>query len=100
MNNVLTLIGFARKSGNLIIGETQCELGVKTKKISLLIIASDMNHKTVERMTQLCNNEGVPYKVMMSKTELSSAIGKENVGLFGISNKKFSRALIEAIDAL
>lgn len=100
MNNVLSLLGFARKAGHLVPGETLCEQGVKSKKISLLIIAEDMNESTRDRMMRLCESEGVAYRVFSNKASLSNAIGKDNYGLFGVTNKKFSRALIEKIDAL
>ena len=99
MNNVLSLIGFARKAGHLVPGETLCEQGIKSKKISLLIIAEDMNESTRSKMVRLCESEGVTYRIYSNKLELSSAIGKDNYGLFGVTNKKFSRAIIEKIDA-
>lgn len=100
MNNVLSLLGFARKAGHLVPGETLCEQGVKSKKISLLIIAEDMNESTKNKMMRMCESEGVTYRVFSNKESLSNAIGKANYGLFGVTNKKFSRALIEKIDAL
>ncbi len=100
MNNVLSLIGFARKAGQLVPGETLCEQGVKSKKISLLIIAEDMNESTIKKMVKLCESEGVAYRIFSNKESLSRAIGKDDYGLFGVTNKKFSRALISKIDAL
>ncbi len=100
MNNVLSLLGFARKAGHLVPGETLCEQGIKSKKISLLIIAEDMNESTKNKMVRMCESEGVTYRVFSNKESLSNAIGKANYGLFGVTNKKFSRALIEKIDAL
>ncbi len=100
MNNVLSLLGLARKAGNLLIGETLCEEGVKSHKVSLLIIAEDLNETTQSRMRKLCEEESVGYKVMSTKEALSKAIGKENYGLFGVTNKKFSRAILEKLDAL
>jgi Ribosomal protein HS6-type (S12/L30/L7a) len=100
MNNVLSLLGFARKAGQLVPGETLCEQGIKSKKISLLIIAEDLNESTKTKMVRLCESEGVAYRVLSNKLSLSAAIGKDNYGLFGVTNKKFSRALISKIDAL
>ncbi|OJV64651.1 MAG: hypothetical protein BGO41_13695 [Clostridiales bacterium 38-18] len=100
MSNVLSLLGFARKAGQLVPGETLCEQGIKRKKISLLIIATDLNESTKSKIITLCESEGVAYRVISDKTTLSNAIGKDNYGLFGVTNKKFSRALIEKIDAL
>lgn len=99
MNNVLSLLGFARKSGSLVPGETLCEQGIKSKKVSLLIIAGDINTSTRDKMVRLCESEGVAYRVISDKDSLSNAIGKDNYGLFGVTNKKFSRALISKIDA-
>lgn len=99
MNRVLSLLGFARKSGNLVPGETLCRAGIQRKKISLLIIATDINASTDERMTRLCEAHGVNYRRYATKHALSVAIGKANYGLLGISSKRFTRALIEAIDA-
>lgn len=100
MNNVLALLGFARKSGNLVMGETLCTEGVKSKKVSLLLIATDINETTLKRMITLCESENVTYKQCFTKAELSAAIGKSNYGLFGVTNKKFSRAMIEKLEAL
>lgn len=100
MNNVLSLLGFARKAGDLVPGETLCEQGVKSKKVSLLIIAEDLNESTKSKMVKLCESEGVTYRIFSNKESLSHAIGKVGYGLFGVTNKKFSRALISKIDAL
>lgn len=99
MNNVLTLLGFAQKSGNVILGETLCEQGVLRKKITLLIIAGDLNDSTRSKFERMCDENGVAYRVLSDKETLSQAIGKANYGLFGIANKKFTRALIDKIDA-
>ncbi len=100
MNNVLTLLGFAKKSNHLVFGETLCTEGIKSKKISLLILATDLNETTQKRMIALCESEGVAYRVFADKLTLSAAIGKANYGLFGVTNKKFSRAMIEKFEAL
>ena len=99
MSDVLTLLGFARKSGNLLMGETLCEQGLSTKKVSLVLIATDMNEKTKNKFKEICDRQSVPYRELLSKEQMSGAVGKSNYGLVGIANKKFSRALIERIDA-
>lgn len=100
MNNALSLLGFAKKSGNLVMGETLCITGIRSKKVSLLLMASDINETTQKRMISICESEGVAYRIVFDKEALSNAIGKNNYGLFGVTNKKFSRAIIEKLDAL
>jgi ribosomal protein L7Ae-like RNA K-turn-binding protein len=100
MNNVLSLLGLARRAGDLVMGETLCEEGIKRKKISLMIIAEDLNETTQYRIKRLCETEGVNYIVFSNKESLSKAVGKVNYGLFGVTNKKFSRAIISKMEAL
>jgi len=100
MNNVLTLLGFAKKSGDISLGETLCVEGINKRKVSLLIIARDLNESTRNKMMLLCESKSVPYRVLATKEVLSHAIGKTNYGLIGITSKNFSRALIEKIDVL
>jgi ribosomal protein L7Ae-like RNA K-turn-binding protein len=99
-NHVLSLLGLARRAGNIITGQTLCIEGVKSKKVSLLIIAGDLNETTRYKMSQLCETEGVEYRIFSNKADLSHAVGKENYGLFGVTNKKFSRAIIDKMEAL
>ena len=97
-NSILTMLGFAQKSGNLVIGETQCRRDIVTRKVSLLIMAEDINETTRRKMIDVCNEHQVKYVTLFDKETLSTAIGKMNYGLFGITSKKFSRAIIDKLD--
>lgn len=97
MSRFLTLIGFAKKSGQIVTGETRCAEGILKKKVSLLLVAEDLNEKTKNKMITLCQENQVSYCELLDKETLSHAIGKTNYGLFGITNKKMSRAILEAM---
>lgn len=97
-NKFLNLLGFAKKSGNLIFGQTSVEKGIQTKKASLVILASDINSTTREKIVKLCNDQNIVYIESFDKDELSISIGKANIGIIGITNKKFSRALSDCLD--
>jgi ribosomal protein L7Ae-like RNA K-turn-binding protein len=97
-NKFLTLLGFAMKSGNIITGESLCELNVKKHKISLLIISEDASDNTKKKFTNLCEHHGVKYIVGYKREDLSQAIGKFNRPVVGVANKQFTRSLIEAND--
>jgi ribosomal protein L7Ae-like RNA K-turn-binding protein len=94
----LSMLGFAKNAGEVTVGEEICRKGIMSKKVSLLLIASDMSEKTSNKMKELCNSVSVRYIDGFSKDELSRAIGKNDKVFVGITSKKFSRELISIYD--
>lgn len=92
-NKLLSMLGFAQKSGNLVTGENTVELYLPKKKISLVIITEDASDNTKDRFIQLSERYQVPYIVWGNREILSHAIGKNNRAVYGVSNKKFSREI-------
>ena len=43
-------LGFARKSGNLVMGFNSCVFAMKKGKIKLLIVAEDLSENTSEKI--------------------------------------------------
>lgn len=60
-----------------------------------MIIAADVNRTTKSKMIEFCRLHGVRCVEFGEKDLLSRAIGKSNYGLFGITKKSFSRAILE-----
>ena len=92
-NKFFTMLGFAQKSGNTIMGDDLVEAALNKKAISLIIISSDASDSTKEKYIKLCENLNIKIIIDFSREDLSSAIGKFNRTLIGIKNKKFSREL-------
>lgn len=99
-NKVLSMMGFAQKSGNLVSGENTIELFLPKKKISLLIITEDASENTKERFIMLADRYQVPYIVWGDREILSHAIGKINRAVYGVTNKKFSREIRRLFETL
>jgi len=99
-NKILTLLGFAQKSGNLVSGENTVDLYLPKRKVSLVIITEDASNNTRERFVQLANRYEVPYIIWGDREILSHAIGKINRAVYGVTNKKFSREIKRVFDAL
>ena len=49
-NKVMTYLGFAARSRNLVTGGNTCAMMMDRKKIKLLIITEDMAENTVKKM--------------------------------------------------
>lgn len=94
-DKILSLLGFAQKSGNLYSGENTCELYVKKNKVKLLIVSEDASQNTKDKFINLCNSRNIPCIIYSNKNELSNAIGKYNRAIFGIKDGDFSQKIMD-----
>jgi ribosomal protein L7Ae-like RNA K-turn-binding protein len=99
-HKILTLLGFAQKSGNLFSGENTVEMYIPRHKVSLVIITEDASENTKERFTKLSERFNVPYIIWGDRETLSHAIGKYNRAVYGVTNKKFSREIRQLFESL
>jgi len=97
-NKFLALLGFAHKSRNLVTGEDTCTLNIKKGAVKLIFIAGDASENTKERFTHLCQSRDIPFRVVEDRETLSAAIGKVNRTVFGVTDHKFAKELLKALD--
>lgn len=93
MQKLLTMLGFAIKSGNIITGDDTCEMYMKKGRVYLLIVAADASDNTKDKFRFLTAKQNVRLFEISTKEELSQAIGKYNRAVFGVTNRKFASAL-------
>ncbi len=93
-NKILTLLGFAQKSGNLLSGENTCELFIKKNKIKLIIISKEASDNSKNKFIGICDVKNIPVIVFGSKLELSKAIGKDNRAIIGIKDQSFANRIL------
>ena len=97
-DKIYNMLGFAQNSGNLVTGENTCEIYLNKGKVTLLIISHDASDNSKKKFINKCENLGVTYRIFGTRDEISQSIGKFNRPIVGITNKKFSRKIIELID--
>ena len=97
---VLSLMGFAARSRNLVTGYNTCLKLIPSGKLKLLIIAGDVGDNTREKMQQKCDSYGVDVRTFGSCEELSHIVGKEDKGLFGITDIGFADSMIKELDKI
>lgn len=96
---VLTLLGFAQKSGNLLTGEDTCILHIRKGKVRVVMVAGDASDNTKRRFEGMCKSRGIPFRTVLDKETLSQAIGKHNRTVFAIEDDKFAENVLKGIDA-
>ena len=84
---VAGLIGFAAKSGKLIIGTNAVEQSIIKKKAALVLVAQDMNPKRVEKLRLWCLDEDIPMLSMGMKDEYGQLLRKPPLGLLALTDK-------------
>lgn len=95
---VLTLLGFAAKSGNLSYGFSVCKEALSRKKARLVIIASDISEKTNKEIVFIAEKSGVTFLKLTNINifELSNAVGHK-CGIISVNENGFAKAIKEEI---
>lgn len=90
--NLLKVLAPMKNSGSLVFGINMVEDNIK--KISLLIIAEDINAKNKKLLLSLCKKYKIKYIISASKRELGDIFNKEDVNTIGIMGKKAAQGLL------
>lgn len=99
-NKVMTYLGFAARSRNLVTGGNTCAMMMDRKKIKLLIITEDMAENTVKKMLQSCDRNNIDYRIFGNSDDLSHITGKSGKGVFGITDTHFAKIISKEIDLI
>ena len=94
-NKILTLIGFAKKSGKVFSGEETTL--VKSRKAKIVFIASDAAENTSKRLRDKANYRGIVICDIFSRDELGKAIGQQDRVSICINDKGFAEAIMELL---
>ena len=99
MNNIYNFLGLAFRANKVITGESVLK-GIRSKRVDLVIIASDASENTKKKYIDKCQFYHVDYLILEDSTHLSNAIGKANRMVFGITDRGFSRTLKDKVRRL
>ena len=98
MDKVYSLLGLAKKAGQLLSGDETCERTIKSGKAVLVIVASDASENTKDKFKSMCNFRDVCYREYGEKLELGRYTGKEIRAVISILSKDFKNGLLKLID--
>lgn len=95
---IVSYLGFARKSRNLISGYNSCLFALKGNKVKLLIIAEDLSENTVKKLSSSAKEKNINYRIYGSVEDLSRATGIQGRGIFAITDNNFAKVILDEID--
>ena len=76
-------------------GYNTCLFMMQKGKIKLLILAADVAPGSLEKMQRAAAACGIPCIVYGTKESLSHATGREDSGIFGVTDENLAKAISE-----
>jgi ribosomal protein L7Ae-like RNA K-turn-binding protein len=90
---VLSMIGIAAKSGNVVSGEFATEKAVKTGHAYLVIVSAEASGNTKKSFCNMTDFYHVPCYCYGSKEALGRCIGKEFRASLAVTDENLARAV-------
>lgn len=92
-DNILSMLGLAKKAGKVVSGEFATEKAVKEGKAKLVIVAGDASNNTKKLFTNKCTFYHVPYIEYGNKDELGACIGVQMRTSVAVLDEGFATSL-------
>lgn len=97
-NNVLSLIGIAKKAGKIAAGEFQTEQAVKSGRAAVVIISSEASDNTKKKFRNMCTFYEVPVYFYGEKEALGAAIGCEFRASLAVLDHGLAASVIKQLE--
>ena len=97
-DRILSLLGLAIKSGNLVSGEFMTEKAVKGRKAHLVIVSEEESDNTKKKFKNMCDIYQVPIYFYADKDTLGHAMGREFRASLAILDTGFAKGMKKAMN--
>lgn len=94
----LALLGLGRKSGLVTVGFAKVEKALKSKKVSILIAASDGADDGKQKLKRIAGT--LPVVDTFNNDDLSQALGKENIVHASVGSSGLTKKITFAVSQL
>ncbi len=98
MDNVLRMVGLAKKAGKVASGEFMTENAVKSGGARLVIVAQDASDNTKKKFRNMCGFYKVPIREYSLKDEMGHSIGKEFRASLAVTDEGLAQAILKKMD--
>ena len=97
-DNTLSLLGLARRGGNLVLGEEPVAEACRLKKARVVFLAADAGETTARRGTRMAESAGVPLVVLpWTKAELGDQLGRASCALLALTDLGLAAAVVSRL---
>lgn len=92
-SKTMSLIGFAKKSGNLVSGVNTCTYAIGKGKVKLVILAEDISEGSEKKIMKEIRKKSIPYIKYSTIDELSHAAGEVGRSVFAVLDRHFAEVI-------
>lgn len=92
-DKVLSMLGLATRSRNVVSGGFATEQAVKSGKACLVIIAEDASGNTRKKYSNMCDFYRVPCVFHGTKNVLGHSMGKEERSILALTDEGFADSI-------
>ena len=101
MNNILSMLGLAKKAGRLEIGEEPVGAAARARDARLILLASDAADNTLRRARHFAEAGAcLLTQIPATKDELGSAVGRTSCAMLAVTDIGFADAVAKKLAAL
>lgn len=92
-DKVLSMLGLAARSRNVVSGGFATETAVKSGKAHLVIIAEDASGNTRKKFSNMCDFYEVPCAVYGTKETVGHSMGREERSVLAVTDEGFANSI-------
>ena len=96
-SKAISLLGFAKKSGNLVSGVNTCGFAIAKGRARLVILAEDISAGSEKKIMKEIRKKGVPYIKFGTIDELSHIAGESGRSVFAVLDKGFAESILREL---
>lgn len=96
-DSILSMLGLAKRSGNIVSGEFSTEKAVKSNTAYLVIVAENASNNTKKLFTNKCSFYNVPIVFYSDKESIGHAIGYEIRTSVAVTDEGFANAILNKL---
>lgn len=89
-NKIYNMIGFAKRSGNIVVGHDVLVGNIMSKKVKLVIFAEDSSVKIRNKVIKLSDDNNIKYLEYGFKKEFGHILNKMEVSFLGIMDENMA----------
>ena len=97
-DRVLSMIGLAERSRNVVSGEFSTDKAIKEYKAKLVIAGTDASDNTKKAFRNSCEYYKVQYYEYSTKEELGHGMGKELRAVLAITDEGFAKSIMKLLN--
>jgi len=97
MNKIYSMLGLARRGGNISLGFDACISDISKGKSKLVLIAQDASEKTKKNILYECEKYNCKYIEYGEKELLGQCLGKKALSVISITDENIVSYILKNI---